>query len=96
MTHVKSTEVQKSFGQVMDQAQGSEVVVVERYGRPRVVIVDYARYQQLIDREREQLRDRLHQASAAASARAADINDRDIDRMIEEARSEVHARLVGS
>ena len=91
MTIIKSTEAQKSFGQTIDQAHGDEVVVVERYGRPRVVIVDYERYRQLIDGERERMRSRLAAASAAASGRAAGLTDGEVDRMIEEARTEAHA-----
>lgn len=91
MSTIKSTEAQKSFGQVIDEAHGGEVVVVERYGRPRVVILDYERYQQLIEGEREQLRARLRQASAAASARAADLTDVEVDELIEEARAEAQA-----
>lgn len=92
MTTVNSAEAQKSFGQIIEQAHGDEVVVVERYGRPRVVIVDFARYQQLIEGEREGLRSRLRQASEAASARAAKLSDEEVDRLIEDARSEAHQR----
>lgn len=92
MTTVKSAEAQKSFGQIIEQAHGDEVVVVERYGRPRVVIVDFARYQQLIEGEREGLRSRLRRASEAASARAAKLSDDEVDRLIEDARSEAHQR----
>jgi prevent-host-death family protein len=92
MTTVKSADAQKSFGQIIEQAHGDEVVVVERYGRPRVVIVDFARYQELIQGEREHLRSRLRQASEAASARAAELSDGEVDRLIEEARSEAHQR----
>ena len=93
---VKSAEAQKSFGHIMEQAHGDEVVVVERYGRPRVVIMDFARYERLVEGEREQLRTRLHQASEAATARAAALSDEDVDRLIEDARSEVHRQRDGT
>jgi hypothetical protein len=47
---LKSSEVQQNFGRVMDQAL-SEEVVVERYGEPRVAILSYQRYQQLLQAE---------------------------------------------
>jgi PHD/YefM family antitoxin component YafN of YafNO toxin-antitoxin module len=91
MSTINSTEVQKSFGRIMDQAKGGEAVVVERYGTPRVVILDFERYRALIETERELLRSRLRAASAAVAARAAGIDDDTIDRAIDEARSEVQA-----
>ena len=85
-----SSQVQQSFGLVMDRALTEDAVVVERYGAPRVVIVAYRRYRQLIEAEQELLRTRLQQASAAASARAAHLSEEAVDELIERARSEVH------
>jgi hypothetical protein len=45
---LKSSEVQQNFGRVMDQALAESDVVVERYGEPRIAIVSYQRYQQLL------------------------------------------------
>lgn len=85
---LKSTEVQQNFGAMLDRALGEEDVIVERYGTPRVAIVNYQRYQTLIEAERELIRLRLQQASAAASARASDLSEDDITWLIEEARVE--------
>lgn len=45
---LKSSEVQQNFGRVIDQALSKDEVVVERYGEPRVAILSYRRYQQLL------------------------------------------------
>lgn len=88
---LNSSTVQQNFGQAMDRALRSEDVVVERYGVPRVAIIEYGRYQRLVDAERELLRSRLQQASDAASARALALAEAEVDALIEQARSEVHA-----
>ena len=49
---LKSSEVQQNFGRVVDQALVEGDVIVERYGEPRVVILGYHRYQQLLEAER--------------------------------------------
>lgn len=90
MPRIKSTQVQQSFGQIMDQTLAGEDVVVERYGIPRVVIVDFRRYQRLVEAERELLRIRLQQASAAVSSRATHLSEKEIEALIERARTEAH------
>ncbi len=50
---LKSSEVQQNFGRIMEQAMMQDDVVVERYGKPRVVILDYRRYQQLLQAEQD-------------------------------------------
>jgi PHD/YefM family antitoxin component YafN of YafNO toxin-antitoxin module len=86
---LQSTQVQQNFGETIDRALRDSDVIVERYGSPRVAIVEYARYRRLLDAERELLRLRLQQAAAAASARAAPLSDAQIEALIERARSEV-------
>jgi hypothetical protein len=85
---LKSTEAQQNFGAMLDMAVGENDVIVERYGTPRVAIVAYHRYQDLVDAERELMRLRLQQAAATTAARAANLSDADIHRLIEEARAE--------
>jgi hypothetical protein len=87
---LKSSQVQQSFGQALDRALMEDDVIVERYGTPRVAIVEYGRYRRLIEAEQELLRTRLQQASAAASARAAYLAEEEVDELIERARSEVY------
>jgi PHD/YefM family antitoxin component YafN of YafNO toxin-antitoxin module len=87
---LKSSHVQQNFGQAMDSALMEDDVIVERYGAPRVAIVEYRRYRRLIEAEQELLRTRLQQASAAASARAASLTEGEVEELIERARSEVH------
>ncbi len=48
---LKSSEVQQNFGRVIDQALTENEVVVERYGEPRIAILSYRRYQQLLQAE---------------------------------------------
>jgi len=86
---LKSTEAQQNFGALLDRAAGVEDVIVERHGLPRVAIVAYPRYEELVNAERELMRLRLQGASAAVSARAAALSDPDIDQLIEDARHEV-------
>ncbi len=51
---LKSSEVQQNFGRVFDQAMLEDDVVIERYGKPRVAILNYQCYQQLVALEQEQ------------------------------------------
>ncbi|MCL7453821.1 MAG: type II toxin-antitoxin system Phd/YefM family antitoxin [Anaerolineae bacterium] len=88
--NLKSSEVQQNFGQAIDRAMMDEDVIVERYGLPRVAIVEYQRYRRLVDAERELLLSRLQQASAAASARAEQLSEAEIDELIERAREQAH------
>ena len=87
---LKSSDVQQSFGEAVDRALLEDDVVVERYGTPRVAIIEYKRYQHLIEAEQELMRTRLQQASAATSARAIHLSEEEVDELIERARSEVH------
>jgi len=87
---LNSSQVQQNFGQALDRALMEDDVIVERYGTPRVAIVEYGRYQRLVEAEQELLRTRLQQASAAASARAAYLAEEEVDELIERTRSEVY------
>jgi len=91
---LKSSQVQQNFGQTMDRALMEDDVIVERYGMPRVAIVKYERYRQLIDAERELLRTRLQRASDAASARAAHLTEEGVEELIERARNEAHQEIL--
>lgn len=93
---LKSTQVQQNFGLVMDRALLEDDVIVERYGVPRVAIVEYNRYQQLLETEQECLRTRLQRASAAASARAAHLTEEEVEALIERARDEVHEETAST
>ena len=87
---LKSSEAQQNFGLLMDRALAEDDVIIERYGTPRVALINFHRYQRLLDAERELLRLRLQQASAAATARVTDLSEGEIDDLIETARTEVH------
>ena len=93
---LKSSDVQQGFGDAVDRALLEDDVIVERYGTPRVVIVEYKRYQRLVEAQEELLRTRLQRACAEASARAAGLSDREVDELIERARSEVHEATLAS
>ena len=49
---IKSSEAQQNFGRIMDKALIEGEVVIERYGEPRVVIIGYQRYEELLEAER--------------------------------------------
>ncbi|MCA9972575.1 MAG: type II toxin-antitoxin system Phd/YefM family antitoxin [Anaerolineales bacterium] len=49
---IKSSEAQQNFGRVMDKALLEGDVIIERYGEPRVVIIGYQRYAELLQAER--------------------------------------------
>lgn len=84
-----SSQVQQNFGRVMDRAMIEDDVIVERYGAPRVVIVAYERYQELLEAERTLLRTRLQQASAQVAERTRALGDADLAALIETVREEV-------
>lgn len=93
---LKSSQVQQNFGLAIDRALLEGDVIIERYGIPRVAMVEYGRYQKLVEAERELLRTRLQRASAAASNRAEHLDDDQIDDLIEQARSEVFQRELAT
>jgi hypothetical protein len=92
---LKSSQVQRNFGRSVDRAILEEDVIVERYGRPSVAIVEYQRYLRLVEADRQLLRGRLEQASAAASTRAERLTEAEIGELIERARSQVHLETSG-
>ena len=73
----------------MDRARAEDDVIIEHYGRPRVALINFNRYERLVDAERQLLRLRLQQASAAATAQAGELSNAEIDALIESARDEV-------
>lgn len=85
---IASSQVQQKFGAVFDQVLQNEDVIIERYGAPRVAMINYARYERLLRAEQELLRQRLQQASDAVAQRAAQLSEVEIDDLIEEARHE--------
>ena len=93
---LKSSQVQQNFGQAIDRALMEGDIIVERYGVPRVTIVEYGRYQRLVAAERELLLARLQEASAAAAGRAAHLTEEEVDDLIERARSEFHQETSGT
>ncbi len=91
---LQSSVAQQNFGQLMESAITEDDVIIERYGRPRVAMINYQRYQRLLDAEQALLRLRLQQASATASAQAVQLSDDDIDALIEEVREEVAQQVT--
>ena len=71
---LNSSQVQQNFGQAVDRAMMTDDVIVERYGTPRVAIVEYTRYQKLIEAERQRARTPATLATPAMKA-AADSSD---------------------
>lgn len=54
MVQLPSSQVQQNFGAAVERAVRGEDVVIERYGTPRAALVEYGRYQRLLEAEREQ------------------------------------------
>lgn len=50
-TAVTSTEAQNSFGDIVDRAARDEVVMITRHAKPRVVMLAYERYRDLVGAE---------------------------------------------
>jgi PHD/YefM family antitoxin component YafN of YafNO toxin-antitoxin module len=90
---LNSSQVQQRFGRVVDQALGEDIII-ERYGSPRVALVAYRRYRELLEAEEELLRTRLRAASEAASTRAEHLSDEEVEVLIERAREEAHQELA--
>ena len=93
-TTIASSQVQQKFGAVFDRVLQNEDVIIERYGAPRVAMINYARYERLLRAEQELLRQRLQQASAAVAQRSAHLTEAEIDDLIEEARTESQPEVV--
>lgn len=87
--YIQSTQAQRAFGKVIDQASAGSNGIVERYGSPRLAIISYRRYQQLLEAERQLLRHRLQSASEEGSRQAVQLSEIEIDELIESARQEV-------
>jgi antitoxin (DNA-binding transcriptional repressor) of toxin-antitoxin stability system len=45
--------VQQNFGAAIERVLRGDDVIIERYGTPRAVLVEYGRHQQLVALERE-------------------------------------------
>lgn len=96
----KSSDVQQNFGKVMEQALTEEDVIVERYGEPRVAILSYRRYQQLLQFERGRADVYLAapDSSTAAQERGQALAERirrDLEASLETSLDEVMASLRG-
>lgn len=101
---IKSSEVQQNFGRVIDQALGENEVVVERYGEPRVAILSYRRYQQLLQAEQatavymqvpNRSEDARQQGEAAAQQIRHEVNDR-LGESLEAAMGDLRGRAWSS
>jgi len=66
---LKSSDVQQNFGRVVDTALAQNDVIVERYGEPRVVIMGYDRYQQLLEAEQSLRQPYLQRPDRSEAAR---------------------------
>jgi PHD/YefM family antitoxin component YafN of YafNO toxin-antitoxin module len=88
------SQVQQKFGAVFDRVLQNEDVIIERYGAPRVAMINYTRYERLLRAEQELLQQRLQQASDTVARRAAHLTETEIDDLIEEARNESQPEAV--
>ena len=67
---VSATEARVHFGELMRQAvETQEAIIVERGGKPQVVVLSVEEYQRLLSRERQdEWRDLVHGARAQIEA----------------------------
>ncbi len=72
---LNSSQVQQNFGAALDRAARGDDVIVERYGTPRAAMVEYGRYQQLVDAERALNAARVAQGPAAAADQPGEIKE---------------------
>lgn len=102
---MKSSEVQQNFGRVMDQALIENEVIVERYGEPRVAILSYQRYQQLLQAEAAADRPYVTAPNRAPEARTVGLEMAAVirqemqsqsDELLEEAMGELRGRSWSS
>lgn len=89
--HVKSSVAQQNFGELMDRALAGEDVVIERYGNPRVTIISFNRYKELVEAARLYWLQQMERISDEVSARHAHLSEDEVDKLIERARSKIHA-----
>ena len=100
---LKSSEVQQNFGRVIDQALVENELVVERYGKPRVAILSYQRYQQLLQAEAARRHlvppNRAPEAVAEGKRLAAQVRqelENNLNGSLEEAMGELRGRSWSS
>ena len=72
---LNSSQVQQNFGAALDQALRGDDVIIERYGTPRVAMIEYGRYQKLVDAERALGEARSAQAPATRAERPRGIQE---------------------
>lgn len=86
-TTVTATEARIHFGEIMQDAVHSrQPIIVEKAGKPQVVILAYDYYQQLVNKEADKWRAMLKKGHAMVKA---DLNGRNLpsgSAMIEEGR----------
>ena len=80
-TTVSATEARIHFGEVMqDAVRSQQPIVVEKGGKPQVVILAYDRYQQLTNEEQEDWQTMLVKGHGMV---AADVNGRKLISAVE-------------
>lgn len=94
---ISATEARVHFGEVLRRvAENDETIVVERGGKPQVVLLSVAEYERLRAGrpERQKWREKLDRAHAAI---LADLDGRempDIDQLIHDMREERDAQIL--
>lgn len=98
MKTVSATEAKNRLGALIgDVAGGDEDIIIENHGSPRAVLISYTHYRALLDAKDKQRRreamDALRQLREEVRAQNQDLDEEAADRLIEEIRSETHARI---
>ena len=84
---VSATEARVHFGELMqDAVQHQQPIIVEKAGKPQVVIIAYDRYQQLVRDENDDWRTLLAQGHAKVNAFRAGQGSPSAVEMVDEGR----------
>lgn len=92
---VTSTELQKNTRDVIDWARTrGDTVLVETYGKPMVVILDVAEYEELVRIKREHIRERFGQAVDDIRGSTRDLAPETVSRLVDKTRETVRAEQL--
>ena len=95
-TKMGAKEARNNFSELLGSVHfGHETVIVEKTGKPFVVVIspeEYARYQELVRERAVQAMERVHQRNAGLDPEQL---ERDVADMVEEVRRERYERRTG-
>ncbi len=92
---VTSTELQKNTRDVIDWARTrGDTILVETYGKPMVVILDVAEYEELLRIKREHIRERFTRAVGDIRGATRELPPETVSRLVDRTRQTVRAEQL--